>query len=344
MAATDGAKRAKAPARPPQLQHKRLGDAYVADVVSLAELLRFVHSWGHGEAAVAWVASRQLALITVPQLHVAGVARGGVRRRRENGSLHPMYRGVYLVGHPVPPPGALELGAVLACGKRTLVSHRSAAALFGLAKPPQDGVEVTVIARGCRSRTGLRVHQTETLATVDGGRCNGIPVTSPARTAIDFAATSSREEAERAIAEAFALKLVTESEIWDAADRVPNRAGVARVRAILGQEGGPSRTRSGGERAMLRLIRAAQLPTPKTNHRVAGFTADFCWPDQRVIVELDGHPFHSHRDAFERDHRRDIVHRDAGYEVLRFTWRQLEEAPFYVAAVIARALDRRARG
>jgi very-short-patch-repair endonuclease len=205
-------------------------------------------------------------------------------------------------------------------------------------------VDVTVVARGCRSREGIRVHRGQALAVADRGECRGIPITAPACTLIDFAATSSREEAERAIAEAFALKLVTESNIREAADRVPNRAGVAQVRSILGQPGGPRRTRSGGEQAMLRLIRAAKLPIPQTNRVVAGFTADFLWPDQRLIVELDGHPFHSHRSAFERDHRRDIVHRDAGYEVLRFTWSQLEEDPFYVATVIARALDRRTRG
>jgi very-short-patch-repair endonuclease len=253
-----------------------------------------------------------------------------------------MYRGVYLVGHPVPPPGAFELGAVLACGQRTLVSHRSAATLLGLAKRPEDEVEVevTVIARGCRSRTGLRVHQVETLAPVDRGQRNGIPVTSPARTAIDYAATASRVEAERAIAEAFALRLVTEAQMLAAIDRAPNRAGVARVKAILAQPGGASRTRSGAERAMLRLIRAARLPTPRTNYPVAGFTADFCWPEERLIVEVDGYPYHASRPAIERDHRRDIVHREAGYEVLRFTAGQLEDASVYVATVIARALDR----
>jgi len=95
---------------------------------------------------------------------------------------------------------------------------------------------------------------------------------------------------------------------------------------------------------MLSLIRAARLPTPRTNYLVAGYSADFCWPDQRLIVEVDGVPFHSTRSAVERDHRRDLVHREAGYEVIRFTARQLEEAPVYVATVIARALDRRTRG
>jgi very-short-patch-repair endonuclease len=48
--------------------------------------------------------------------------------------------------------------------------------------------------------------------------------------------------------------------------------------------------------------------------------------------------------SLERDHRRDIVHANAGYDVLRFTARQLEDEPLYVAGVIARALDRRTRG
>jgi len=343
MAIPRGAKRSKPPAPPPSRQHKRLTGAYVARVVSLEELWRVVHAGGEDEAPVSWVADQQLGLITVPQLHVAGVGRGGVRRRRENGTLHRMYRGVYLVGHPIPVPGALEFGAVLACGRRTLVSHRSAVALWDLAKPPADDVEITVIARGSRSRDGIRVHRVESLDPRDRSQRRGIPVTAPARTLIDFASTARPEEAERAIAEAFALKLTTERQTIAATDRALNRAGVATVRAILGQPGGPSRTRSGGERAMLRLIRGAGLPIPKTNHPVAGFTADFCWPEHRLIVEVDGYPFHSSRSAIERDHRRDLVHREAGYEVIRFTARQLEEAPLYVATVIARALDRRSR-
>jgi very-short-patch-repair endonuclease len=209
---------------------------------------------------------------------------------------------------------------------------------------PGSTVRHDVVRRNCRSRDGIQVQRVERLAEADCDWKNGIPVTSPARTLIDFTATVGPEEAERAIAEAFALKLVTEPQIFGAIDRNPNGSGVARVRAILGQPGGPRRTRSGGERAMLKLIRAARLPEPLTNHPVAGFTADFVWPEQRLIVEVDGYPFHGHRAAFERDHRRDIAHRDAGYEVLRFTGRQLAEERFHVIAVIARALDRRRPG
>jgi hypothetical protein len=64
----DGAKRSKLAPGPTHLPYKRLTDAYGAGIVSLKELLRFVHSHGPGGAAVEWVAARRLALITVAQL------------------------------------------------------------------------------------------------------------------------------------------------------------------------------------------------------------------------------------------------------------------------------------
>lgn len=341
MAATPPAKRSKpAPVAPPW-RHKHGPNAYVAKVVSLDEVWHVVQGGAGPDAAVAWVADRQLGLIKTPQLHVAGVRRGSVEWRLATGTLHRRHRGVYLVGHGIPVPGAIELAAVLALGTDAFVSHRSAAVLHGMATVVGDVVDVTVVGRNCRSRDGLRVHRVESLAPADRGERNGIPVTSPARTAIDYAATVGAEEAERAIAEAFALKLVTEPQIREAIARAPNRAGVALVRAILGQPGGPKRTRSGGERAMLRLVRAAGLPPPRTNHPVAGYSADFCWPDAGLIVEVDGGDFHSTRSALEYNHRRDIVHKDAGYEVLRFTGRQRDKEPVYIA--VARAYDRRSR-
>lgn len=343
MAATPDAKRPKPRRGSPPPGHKHLPDAHLPRVVAVAAILGLVHSGLGPGRVVAWVAARQLGLITAEQLIAAGVGRGSIRWRLAHGALHRVFRGVYLVGHPVPAPGALEFAAVLACGGDTVVSHRSAVGLWCIAAAPTGEAEVTVVGRDCRSRPGLRVHQVGTLDPRDRSTRKGIPITAPARSLIDYASTTSMEEAERAIAEAFALRLLTEPQLRAAIDRGPYRAGVAQVRAILGQPGGPSRTRSGGERAMLRLIRAAQLPTPQTNYAVAGYSADFCWPDARLIVEVDGHPFHSSRAAIERDHRRDIVHREAGYEVIRFTARQLEEAPLYVATVIARAYDRRSR-
>jgi very-short-patch-repair endonuclease len=339
---SDAKRDAAAPRRVPGA-HKHLQRAYVATEVTLGALRHFVHAEGGGDRAVVWVADQQLGLITPRQLATAGVGRGAITARRARGVLHQMFRGVYLVGHATPLPGALEFAAVLACGRPAFISHRSAAALWGLLQRPPAVVELTVPGRNCRNRDGLLVHRTYDLAARDRTTKNGIPITSPARTIVDLAATAGATELEYGIAEAFALKLATSPQILGAIDRAPHRPGVAAIRAILQQPGGAKRTRSGGERAMLELIRAAGLPEPLTDQPIAGFTADFVWPDQRLIVEVDGHPFHGHRAAFERDHRRDIVHRDAGYEVLRFTASQLNDESLYVAAVIARALDRRSR-
>jgi very-short-patch-repair endonuclease len=316
----------------------------VASLVTEEALRHFVQANSGGDPAISWVADRQLALITTVQLEIAGVGRGAIASRRGRQTLHPVFRGVFLVGHDIPLPGALELAGILAVGLPAFVSHRSAAALLGLLKHPPGQVEVTVPGRNCRSRRGLVVHKARVLEPRDCDEKCGIPITSPARTVVDYAVAAGAEALEWAIAEACGTRLTDESEILAATERVPNHAGVAQVRAILGQAGGPKRTRSGGERAMLRLVRAARLPMPRTNYTVAGFSADFCWPEQRLIVEVDGYDFHSNRAAFERDHRRDIVHKSAGYEVLRFTARQLAEEPLYVAAVIASALDRRGRG
>ena len=76
---------------------------------------------------------------------------------------------------------------------------------------------------------------------------------------------------------------------------------------------------------------------------MAGFDADFFWPDERADRRGGRLGTSTARAAFERDHRRDIVHKDAGHEVLRVTGRQLEQEPLYIAAVIARAYDRRSR-
>jgi very-short-patch-repair endonuclease len=92
---------------------------------------------------------------------------------------------------------------------------------------------------------------------------------------------------------------------------------------------------------MLRLLRAAELPTPRVNARVGRFEVDFLWPAHRLIVEVDGYAYHSDRRAFERDRRRDATLAAAGYLVVRITWRQLTETPEAVIARLASALAAR---
>ncbi len=296
---------------------------------------------GGGEHVVARVAAQQLELITAEQLHAAGVGRGVIRTRRRQGTLHLVHTGVYLVGTKLMLPAAWELAAVLACGESACARRRSAAWLLGIAAPCEGDVEVVVPGRNRRSRDGIAVERVAVLAHRDRGFMHGIPITSPARTLLDFAAIVTSAELERAIAEAYVLKLVTERELWAVLERNPGRAGARALRAELGRVGGPVWTASKAERVMKGLIRKAGLPMPRTRVRVAGFVADFFWPELRLIVEVDGYRYHGHRYAFERDHKRDQAHKTALYEVIRFTWRDLQNEPYRVVAVIATAIGAR---
>jgi very-short-patch-repair endonuclease len=65
---------------------------------------------------------------------------------------------------------------------------------------------------------------------------------------------------------------------------------------------------------------------------------DFLWPEQRLIVEVDGYEFHRSREAFERDRARDAALLAAGHRVMRVTWRQLTSEPRRLIATFVSAL------
>ncbi len=290
------------------------------------------------DALASWVARQQLHLITTPQANAAGLTRHALATRCKNGLVHRVHHGVYLHGQPTFLPGARELSAVLACGERSFVGDVSACALFGVAPTHHGPVEVTVVG-GRRKRAGIRIHRVDTLDTADYGNLRGIPIVSPARALLGYAATATADELERAIAEAYALRLTTERDINATIARNPYRTGVAHLKAELKREGGPAWTQREAERRMQHLIRRAHLARPVTQYWISGYPADFAWPEHRLIVEVDGFQFHGHRRAFERDRRRDQAHVLAGYRVIRITWRQLEDEPFVVIATIAAALS-----
>ena len=93
-------------------------------------------------------------------------------------------------------------------------------------------------------------------------------------------------------------------------------------------------TRPELERRFLRLCRRHGLPKPEVNVRVGSFEIDFLWRDRSVVVETDGYRFHRGRVAFESDRARDAELKLLGYDVLRFTHRQVA----WEASLVARTL------
>lgn len=259
------------------------------------------------------------------------------RDRVKRSLLHRVHQGVFLFGTDVMLPRGAELAAVLACGDPTWVRRRSALSLLAVMPEWRGDVEVTVTHRKV-NRAGIAAHRVPDLPAIDQAMNAGIPIVSPALALLEFAAVAVGDELERAISESYVLKLVTEPELRAVLDRFPNIPGRPALIAELDRAGGPQWTASKAERVMKALLRKADLPSAQTRVRVAGYPADFIWLDYKLIVEVDGYGSHGTRYAFERDRRRDQAHKMAGYEVIRFTWRNLENEPYRVVAVIAMAI------
>jgi very-short-patch-repair endonuclease len=222
------------------------------------------------------------------------------------------------------------MAAVLACGEGAVLSHGSAAALWGLLRPISGPVDVSVpTSAGRPRRQGVRVHRCASLASPalglgdgdprgrDGSLVterNGIPVTSVSRTISDLRGTFSPRLVRRAIRQA-------------------ETAGM-RVDGIESD-----RTRSDLERDFLRLCRRYGLPLPRVNVTVGRWTVDFLWPAERLAVEADSWAYHRGSAAFEDDHARDLDLRRRGYDIRRFSERQIRSEPGRVAADLAEALS-----
>jgi uncharacterized protein DUF559/transcriptional regulator with AbiEi antitoxin domain of type IV toxin-antitoxin system len=263
-------------------------------------------------------------VLSLDELRACGLPRKAVSVRAANGRLHPLHRGVYAVGHANPPLEGRFLAAVKACGPKAVLSHFSAAALHGIVDWDDRYPEVTVIGTGTRLHRGVRVHRTHELDPTDFTHRHGIPVTAPARTLLDLAATFTPRALRRAARNAQSLKVVTIAQLVDVLGRHGPRRGTRTLAHIVAT--GPAPTRSELEDAVLDLILAGGLRRPDVNVplRVEGhrIVPDFRWPDERLVVEADGAAWHDNKLAREDDAERQALLEAHGERVVRVTWDQ----------------------
>ena len=240
------------------------------------------------------------------------------------------------------------MAAVLACGPKALLSHHSAAALWGIRRAqPKDVRQAdvhVVVARGnARLRPGIRVHPRRNHELPGRREVDDIPVTHPVATLVDLAAELRDGQIEAAVNEADHLKLVNPEQLRRGLDALPRWPGVKRLRGLLD---GPTITLTTTEleRLFLPLAFEAGLPAPQTQTRLDGYRVDFYWPDLGIVVEADSLRYH--RTPFKQasDKRRDNAHAGSDLTTLRFTHGQIAHEPDYVRATLVRtARLRRAR-
>jgi very-short-patch-repair endonuclease len=285
---------------------------------------------------------RQHGVVARWQLLELGLGSRAIEHRVAKGRLHPLWRGVYAVGRPEVGQKGRWMGAVLSCGPEALLSHRSAATLWGLA-PTLDMSTIDIVTpfAAVRRRPGIQVHRRVDLGPEHRREVDGIPVTDPTSTLVDLAHHAPAWRVERAINEADRLDLVDPETLRATVETLPPRPGMACMRRLLGCD---ALTDTGLERAFLAIVKAANLPLPETQAHVSGYRVDFYWPDLGLVVETDGWRHHRTPGEQMTDRRRDQAHTAAGLTVLRFAESQIRHEPERVrrtlTAVVTRLLRR----
>jgi hypothetical protein len=279
------------------------------------------------DVRLADFAGRRYGVVSRDELRALGFDDATIARRVRSGRLHRLYRGVYAVGHTIVPWRGRYLASVLACGDGAVLSHRSAAALWGMRPSASARVDVTVShTSGVRTTTAIVVHRSR--RPVEAATVDGIPVTTPGRTLADLATALPRRPLEKAaeMTEALRLNVVVD----------PTHPGAKRLAELLDGHDLTTTTRSGLEDEFLELCDRYGIPRPLVNHRVEGFEVDFCWPEDRLIVDTDGRG-HRTAAAFERDRARDALLTALGWRMMRFTKRQVRGDHAVVAARVLSA-------
>jgi len=281
---------------------------------------------------IAKLADRQHGVVALWQLLALGLGLGAIKYRVASGRLHLVHPGVYAVGRRRLEWRGVLSAAVLAYGSEAVLSHRSAARLWGIRPDNRRDVDVTVPARGLRRRRGLHPHCVRDLDPCEVTKIDGIPVTTLPRTLLDLAEVVPKAHVIRALTEAERQRIFDLRALEAVMARSPGRRGVRPLRHILSDAVIEPATKQELEHRFLQFCHAAGLPRPKVNTQVEGYEVDVLWPESKLIVELDSWSFHRHRKAFEDDRERDALLLLAGRRVVRVTWRQLTREPNKLAS------------
>jgi hypothetical protein len=271
-----------------------------------------------------------------------GYSHSAVTRATRRGRLHRLYRGVFAVGHTDLSAQAECLAAVFACGPGALLSHHSAAWLWGIARWSHRPISVTAPSRR-KPRPPIRLRHSRALTPEDRALYEDIPVTAVPRTLLDLAAAVRLERLQRLLERAEELRLFELEPVEALLDRAGKHPGVGNLRRALSHYRPAPFTRSGLERRFLGLIADADIPRPVTGFNEAGYELDVYWPDARFAVELDTYETHGTHGAFERDRLRQEDLKLAGIEMTRVTGQRLSNEPDQVIERITRLLRQRRR-
>jgi hypothetical protein len=298
---------------------------------------------------IAATAAAQQGVVTLRQLRASGMTARQVTRRVAIGELTRVHRGVLrLAGAPTSYRQDL-VAACLAVGGRAAASHRAAAVLHGLLTYRNPTVEITTSRHRSPELQGVVVHRSRDFGPRWTETVDGVASTTVPRTLVDLGAVVSARTLEAAFDRAAGRRLVTYREVRDALVAVARqgRRGVGALRPLLDERLGRELPAGVFSARMASVLRRAGLATAAPEYTVTdehgGFVAvvDFAFPDQRLAIEADGYEFHSSPRALADRNARDRLLARLDWQVLHFSWNEVEHRPQRVAGEISSQLRAR---
>lgn len=259
---------------------------------------------------MAAIFARQHGLITRADAVAAGATPEMIESRRRSGRWVRVAPGVYrLAGVPVT-WRQRALAACLDAGPGAVVSHRSAAVLYGVSGFRPGPIDITV-PRGRSGRNALaHVHRSE---VAQQAKRHGIPLTKVNRTVADVARVVSPDLLAEAVDDVLCRRLVRLEQL---------EGGPAKLRRILeAWNGEGALAASVAEMQLVRDLLAAGLPQPVRQYWIAEAHArvDLALPDYRLAIEMDSFRWHAGRRPFDADRSRGNRIVAAGWQLLRAT-------------------------
>lgn len=296
--------------------------------------------------ALAATARRQHGAWSRAQAHRAGFTRAMIRTRVGAGQWLELDAGVFADVTSLPSWHRQVAAAVLA-EPWAAASHRAAAALHELSGFRPILVEITVRpGANARGRLAL-VHRGVDVQTtrIDGIRCSSL-----AQTFIDLAQVVPERRLTPALDDLAGHRPASLDEIRDRYVLLAPRGGrnLRPLRSVLERYGdGAVPPSSELERALRAVCEHPALPTvtweaPFPGRQSGRQRIDGLIEPWRLVIEGDGRPWHQRVEDFERDRRRDADAAAAGYQTVRFTWRQLTCEPDWVRSALVATGSHRA--
>jgi very-short-patch-repair endonuclease len=298
-------------------------------------------------AAQGGTFSRQDAL-------AAGYSPAEIRSRLDSGIWLRLRRGRYVDAAARPSDGLtgyrLDCWAALsAMDGPAVVSHNSATLLHGRDLHPdarlrtQGLVELILPNGGARRRPGVLGHDLP-LAADERTEIDGLPVTTLERTAVDVASIETPVNALITVDSVLrgwlgdgVSRIDGQRKLLAAAERWPRKSHRRIARTIAFADG---LSETAGE-SLSRLELSGQgIPTPRLQYIVGDFRSDFGWPEYRTLGEFDGRLKYTDPAILWAEKLREDALRDAGWELVRWTWAQITRSPAEVAARVRRAFQR----